>query len=83
MTVVYSITVVVTGHTSAIATGKGKGATLLHGWFTGRVFLACQVIRSQTHSIRAATHALEIRHWEAEVAAIAVWMCGSITVVRT
>lgn len=83
MTVIYSVTAVVTGHASAVATRKGKGATLLHGWFTGRVFLACQVIRSQTHPIGATTHPLEIRHWEAEVAAVSIRMCGSITVVRT
>lgn len=83
VTVIYSITAVVTGHTPAVATGKGKGAALLHGRFTGWVFLACQVIGSQTHSIRATTYPLEIWHREAEVAAVTIRMCGSITVVRT
>lgn len=83
MTVINAITAVVAGHTSAVVTREGKGATLLHGWFTGRVFHARQVIRSQAHSIGATAHPLEIWHWEAEVAAVAIWVGGSITIVRT
>lgn len=83
MTVINPITVVVTGHTSAIVTREGKGATLVQGWFPGRVVQACQVIRSQAHSVGATTHPLEIGHWEAEVAAVAIRMGGSITIVRT
>lgn len=83
MTVINAITAVVTGHTSAIVTREGKGATLLQGRFVGRVFHARQVIRSQAHSIGTATHPLEIWHWEAEVAAVPIWVGGSITIVRT
>lgn len=35
MTVINSVTAVVKGYTSAIVTGEGQGATLLHGWLTG------------------------------------------------
>lgn len=83
MTVVNPITAVVTGHTSAIVTREGKGATLVQGWFTGRVFQTRQVVGGQAHSIGATTHPLEIWHREAEVAAVAIWMGGSITIVRT
>lgn len=83
MTVINPITAVVTGHTPAIVTGEGKGATLGQVGFMGRVIQARQVIGVQAHSIGAAAHPLEIRHWEAEVAAVAIRMGGSITVVRT
>lgn len=83
MTVINSITAVVAGHTSAVGAWEGKGATLLQGWFMGRVFHARQVIGSQAHSIGTTTHPLEIWHWEAEVAAVAIRMSGSVTIVRT
>lgn len=83
MTVINAVTAVVAGHTSAIGTREGKGATLLHGRFVGWVFHARQVIRSQAHSIGATTHPLEIWHWEAEVAAVAIWVGASTTIVRT
>lgn len=82
MTVINSITAVVNGHTSAIVTGEGKGTTLLQRWLTGWVFHARQTIGSQTHSIGATTHPLEIWHWEAEVAAVTVRIGGSVTGVR-
>lgn len=83
MTVINAITAVVAGHTFAIVTREGKGATLLQWRFMGQVFHARQVIRSQAHSIGTTTHPLEIWYWEAEVAAVTIWVGGSITIIRT
>lgn len=82
MAVVNPVTAEEAGHTFAIVAGKGKGATLLCGGFMGRVPLTCHVIGSQFHPVGAPTHPLEIRHWEAEVAAVAIGMGRLTAVIR-
>lgn len=82
MTVIKPITAVEAGNTFAIVTGEGKSATLLRGWFVDWVSLTGQVIGSQPHPVRAATHPLEIGHREAEVAAVAIRVRGLIAEVR-
>lgn len=81
-TVIESITAILKGHASAVVTGEGKSATLLHRRLSGGILHTSQMIRSQTHSIGATTHPLGIRHWKAEVAAVAVWIGGPATGIR-
>lgn len=81
-TVIKSITAIPKGHASAVVTGEGKRATLLHRRLLGGVLHTCQMVRSQTHSVGATTHPLGTRHWEAEVAAVAIWVGGSVTGIR-
>lgn len=81
-TVIKAITAILKGHASAVVTGEGKRATLLHGRLLGCALHTRQTVGSQTHSMGAATHPLGIRHWEAEVTAVAIWVGGSVTGIR-
>lgn len=83
MAVVDSITAIVTRYTFAVVTLERRGAAYIYGWLIDMVFYACQVIGSQLHAIGATTYPLEIWNREAEVAAVAIWVGGSITVVGT
>lgn len=81
-TVVKAVTAIRKGHASAVVTGEGQPATLLHGRLLGRALHTRHMVGSQPHPTGAATHPLGIRHWEAEVTAVAVWVGGSVTGIR-
>lgn len=82
MAIINTITLIVSRHTSSITTGERVRATLQSGWLIGWIFNTCQLIRSQFHAIRATTNSLKIWYWEAEMAAVSIGICSSVTVVR-
>ena len=75
MTVIEAITSVARGHTFAVAAGEGVDSTLNRWGLIGGVLHTGALVRCQFHAIRAATYPLEQWHWEAEVAAVAIWIC--------
>ena len=83
MTVIKAITSVTYGHTFAVAAGEGVDSTLNCWGLIGRVLHTVPLVRCQLHAIWAATYPLEHWHREAEVAAVAIWICLPVAEVGT